>query len=196
MVAPVDGPSAAPGTGFEVGKHNTALQAHVAFFDRDDDGIIWPGDTYRGFRELKFGVLLSILAMLVIHSGFSYITWGSILPDPFFRLKVKYMHRAKHGSDSGVYTTLGEFDDNRFEYIFNMYSTEPHTHLTFTEGVRMVHGNRNPYDPFGWFSAVFEWLSTYLLLWPVDGRGMRKEDVKAIYNGSLFYRVSGKKPKY
>lgn len=52
MVAPVDSPSPAPGTGFEPGKRNTALQAHVAFFDRDDDGIIWPSDTYvnAGFR--------------------------------------------------------------------------------------------------------------------------------------------------
>lgn len=32
------------GAGNEVRK-NTALKSHVAFFDRDRDGIIWPSDT-------------------------------------------------------------------------------------------------------------------------------------------------------
>lgn len=26
------------------------LQQHVAFWDPDRDGVIWPGDTFRGFR--------------------------------------------------------------------------------------------------------------------------------------------------
>lgn len=55
--------------------------------------------------------------------------------------------QGKHGSDSESYTQLGEFDPKRFNYIFDMYSSEPHTHLTFLEGVRMLHGNRNPFDP-------------------------------------------------
>ncbi|KAF9482357.1 Caleosin-domain-containing protein [Pholiota conissans] len=195
MVAPKDALSAAPGTGYEPGAKNTALQSHVAFFDRDNDGIIWPLDTYTGFRAIGFGIFLSLLSMIIIHGGFSYFTWGSILPDPFFRLKIKYMHKGKHGSDTETYTTIGEFDDNRFNYIFNMYSSDPHTHLKFTEGVRMLHGNMNPFDFFGWFAASFEWLATYLMLWPQDPQGVRKEDVKAVYNGSIFYKLSGRKEK-
>jgi hypothetical protein len=90
MVAPKDGASTAPGTGYESGKQNTPLQKHVAFFDSDNDGVIWPSDTYDqrirstltplivsftfsyiGFRALKFGVSFSFLATLIIHSGFS-----------------------------------------------------------------------------------------------------------------------------
>ncbi|CAA7266348.1 unnamed protein product [Cyclocybe aegerita] len=195
MVAPIDGLADAPGTGFEPGKKNTALQMHVAFFDTDNDGIIWPTDTYAGMRDIKFGVVLAFLSAMIIHSGFSYMSWGTYLPDPLFRLRINRMHRAIHGSDSRSYTTTGEFDDNRFNLIFDMYSSAPHTHLTFSEGWRMYRGNMNASDAFGWFASAFEWLATYIMLWPTDPKGMAKEDVKAVFNGSIFYRISGRKPK-
>ncbi|KAF5356093.1 hypothetical protein D9756_004387 [Leucocoprinus leucothites] len=195
MVAPVDAVSTAPGTGFTEGERNSELQGHVAFFDRDNDGIIWPSDTFIGLREIRFSLFWTIVAVLVIHGGFSYMTWGSWLPDPFFRLKIKRMHRAKHGSDSESYTTTGEFDEKRFNAIFEMYSQPPHNKLSFTEGVRMIHGNMNPFDPFGWTAAVFEWWATYYLLWPEDGY-LRKEDVREVYDGSIFYKLSNRKPTY
>ncbi|KAF9449329.1 Caleosin-domain-containing protein [Macrolepiota fuliginosa MF-IS2] len=201
MVAPKNATVPAPGTGFTPGQKNTALQSHVAFFDRDDDGIIWPSDTFIGMREVKFNLFWTIVAVLVIHIGFSYAAWGSWIPDPFFRLKINRMHRAselpcaKHGSDSESYTTTGEFDENRFDTVFNMYSKPPHEQLSFTEGVRMIHGNMNPFDPFGWFAAAFEWWATYYLIWPEDGY-MKKSDVRAVYNGSIFYHISGREPKY
>jgi hypothetical protein len=46
MVAPKDAVASAPGTGFDPENKNTPLQGHVAFFDRDGDGVIWPYDTY------------------------------------------------------------------------------------------------------------------------------------------------------
>jgi hypothetical protein len=70
----------------------------------------------------------------------------------------------------------------------------------------MLHGNMNPFDlvrfssfiqtkaiwfwlmeefmQFGWVAAVFEWWSTYYLLWPEDGY-LRKNDVRAVYDVSL-----------
>ncbi|KAJ3564720.1 hypothetical protein NP233_g8113 [Leucocoprinus birnbaumii] len=196
MVAPVDGAATAPDTRFTDPRKNSALQNHVAFFDRDGDGIIWPSDTFYGMREIQFNLFWTIVSVLVIHGGFSYMTWGSWLPDPFFRLKIKHMHRAKHGSDSESYTTTGEFDESRFDNIFNMYSKPPHDKISFTEGVRMIHGNMNPFDPFGWSAAVFEWWATYYLLWPEDGN-CRKEDVRAIFDGSIFYKLANRnQPSY
>ena len=65
--------------------HQTVLQQHCDFFDRDHDGILWPQDTLVGFYRLGFGVVLSIVSVFVIHANFSYPTCEGWLPDPFFR---------------------------------------------------------------------------------------------------------------
>ncbi|KAJ7779000.1 Caleosin [Mycena metata] len=165
--------------------HRNGLQSHVAFFDQDNDGLIYPLDTYNGFREIGFGMIISLLAMFFIHIAFSWFTFGTFLPDPLFRIRVAGIHRAVHGSDSGSYTQTGEFDERRFDYVFSLYSAPPHTHLSFKEGVRMVRGNRNVYDFFGWVAAISEWGATYLLLWPQDGR-VAKQDVHDILDVCAF----------
>jgi peroxygenase len=38
---------------------------------------------------------------------------------------------------------------------------------------------------FGWVAAVFEWGTTYIMLWPVDGK-VKKEEVKAVYDVRSF----------
>ncbi|CAK5274070.1 unnamed protein product [Mycena citricolor] len=122
----------------------TALQSHVAFFDPDSDGIIWPLDTYRGFRQIGSGILFSALCMVVIHSGFSWLT--SRFPDPLFRIPISNIHKAIHGSDTGSYTQTGDLDLHRFDTVWEHNTQPPHTHMSFSEGVRMVRGDRNPFD--------------------------------------------------
>ena len=87
----------------------TVLQQHCSFFDADDDGVIWPLDTFRGFHAIGFNPLISLLAMLFAHGLLSYATCGSFIPDPFFRIFLENVHRGKHGSDSGVYDNEGRF---------------------------------------------------------------------------------------
>lgn len=67
------------------------------FWDRDSDGVIWPWDTYVGFRDLGFNILFSFAAVLIINLNFSYPTRlaHSYLPDPFFRVYVDSIHKAK-----------------------------------------------------------------------------------------------------
>ncbi|KAF9271633.1 hypothetical protein BGZ68_003278 [Mortierella alpina] len=170
----------------------TVLQQHCAFFDSDDDGIIWPLDTFRGFYALGFNVLLSSLAVVVIHSNLSYPTCPSWLPDPFFRIWTQRIHKDKHGSDTGTFDTEGRFVPQHFEDVFSKYAPQGQDGLTLNDVWRMLKGQRVIADPIGWFAAFFEWVATYILLWPEDGV-MRKEDIRRIYDGSLFYEVAAKR---
>ncbi|KII86584.1 hypothetical protein PLICRDRAFT_163775, partial [Plicaturopsis crispa FD-325 SS-3] len=180
----------------EAAPKHTALQAHVAFFDPDNDGVIWPSDTYNAFRAIHFSILLSLICTAIIHGSFSYLTLPPTrrLPDPRFRLLVAHMHQAKHHSDSRAFTRRGALDAARFEQVWRASTRAPHTHMTFAEGVRMLKRNRDPVDlPFGWFAAVFEWLATYIMLWPARGSGgVKKEDVRGTFDGTIFYKISGR----
>jgi peroxygenase len=77
--------------------NQTVLQQHILFWDRDRDGEIYPWHTYRGFRDLGFNILLSLLSVFIIHGSFSYPTRlaFSLWPDPLFRVFVGGIHKAK-----------------------------------------------------------------------------------------------------
>ncbi|RDW61515.1 putative caleosin-containing protein [Coleophoma crateriformis] len=175
-------------------KHQTVLQQHCAFFDRDGDGVIWPLDTYRGFYALGYGFFLSMVALVIIHSNFSYPTLSGLLPDPFFRIYIDNIHKDKHGSDSGTYDNEGRFIPQKFEDIFAKYASGDKQSISGQEIIDYLKGQRVIMDPIGWFAAIFEWLATYILLWPADGR-MQKEDIRRIYDGSLFYEIAARREK-
>jgi hypothetical protein len=201
------------------------LQQHCDFFDevyilinhpdtvtnkfKDHDGVIWPIDTYRGFYQLGYGIILSIISVLVIHGNFSYPTQSSLLPDPFFRIYIDNIHKDKHGSDTGTYDTEGRFIPQKFEDMFSKYA-DGRDYLTLWDISRLMKGQRLIADPIGWGGAFFECeithyrfshhyntdypvgLATYILLWPNDGR-MVKEDIRGIYDGSLFYKIAARR---
>jgi peroxygenase len=50
-------------------KHQTVLEQHVNYWDRDNDGVIWPMDTFRGFRELGCVAMSFSSRMTVLRRG-------------------------------------------------------------------------------------------------------------------------------
>jgi peroxygenase len=85
----------------------TALQQHVAFFDRNKDGIIYPWETYQGFQAIGFNMTISLLAASVINMALSYATSHSLIPSSSFPIYVDNIQKGKHGSDSDVYDSEG-----------------------------------------------------------------------------------------
>ncbi|KAF2089152.1 Caleosin-domain-containing protein [Saccharata proteae CBS 121410] len=166
-------------------QHRTVVQQHVAYWDRDNDGIIWPLDTYRGVRAWGWSIPLAFLAMFIINFNLSYPTVPGWLPDPFFRIWVSRLHKDKHGSDSMSFDNEGRFKPQNFEDLFAKYDRGNKGGLDAWDLLRAWKGQRMVFDFFGWSAAFLEWFATYLLLWPEDGI-LRKEDVRRVFDGSIF----------
>lgn len=152
--------------------------------------------------------------MLFINIGLSYPSVPGLLPDPFFRIWIKNIHKSKHGSDTGTYDTEGRFLPQKFEDVFAKYGTKgAEDGITFRQALTAAKGQRLAMDPFGWTAELLECgslrrievppppsfhadsdsgFATYLFLWPADGL-MRKEDVRRVYDGSLFFEVASKR---
>lgn len=192
------------------------VQQHCDYFDRDGDGIIWPIDTWRCFREwpgpLSFWPL-ALFGTYIIHFALSYPTVKGIMPDPFFRIWIENVHKNKHGSDSMAYDAEGRFRPQNFEDFFAKYDKHGKNGLTIWEVANALRGQAFAFDFFGCTAASLECerhtfiplsrsthlrlilligLATYLLLWPEDGV-MKKDDVRRVYDGSIFYEKAGKK---
>ncbi|XP_057832529.1 peroxygenase [Cryptomeria japonica] len=172
----------------------TVLQQHVAFFDKNKDGIIYPIDTYKGFHVIGFNVFLAIFATIVIHVAFGFATQPGWIPSLLLPIYVSHIHKAKHGSDSETYDTEGRFDPAKFDAIFSKYARKHPDMLSFCEMQCMLKGNRNLNDFFGWLAAELEWVFIYILIRNKKGY-IEKEQVRAMFDGSLFEVLEKKNTK-
>ena len=118
--------------------------------------MIWPRDTYRGFRRWGWTVPLALLATLIINFWLSYPTVHGYLPDPFFRIYIDRLHNDKHGSDSTTYDSEGRFSPQHFEEIFAKYDTGDKGGLDKWDVCRFWNGQRLPFDVFGMSATFFE----------------------------------------
>ncbi|XP_061354771.1 probable peroxygenase 4 [Gastrolobium bilobum] len=164
------------------------LQKHVAFFDRNQDGIVYPWETFQGFRAIGCGILLSTFASIFINFGLSQKTRPGKFPSILLPIEVKNIHKAKHGSDSGVYDSEGRFVPSKFEEIFSKHARKDPNALTSDELMGMLKENRVPKDFKGWLASYTEWKILYVLCKDKDGL-LHKETVRAVYDGSLFEKM-------
>jgi hypothetical protein len=52
----------------------TVLQQHIAFFDRNDDGVIYPWETFQGMCRIDWLSVLTSLNVCWVHPAFSPVS--------------------------------------------------------------------------------------------------------------------------
>ncbi|KAJ0495074.1 putative plant seed peroxygenase [Helianthus annuus] len=178
-----------------INNDQNVLQKHVEFFDRNNDGVIYPWETFQGFRAIGCGILLSSFAAVFINVGLSGKTRpGKRYPNLLFPIHIANIKMAKHGSDSGVYDAHGRFVPSKFEEIFHKYARTNSEALTTDELDEFLKGNREPKDYGGWIGGLSEWKILYYLA--KDKTGLLKKDtIKAVYDGSLFEKMAAETTK-
>ncbi|KAK9918600.1 hypothetical protein WJX75_005236 [Coccomyxa subellipsoidea] len=177
--------------GADTANNRTVLQQHVDFFDSDNDGKIFPQDTYAGFRRMGFNILISMYAVVVIHGTLAYPTHSSWIPDPRLPILTRNIHKCHHGSDSMVYDKEGRFMPEKFEEIFTQHDRDNKGGLSLRDILRLWNSHRDAYDLFGWSAEFLEWLALYLAARNEQGF-VPKEAVRGQYDGSLFYQLARK----
>ncbi|KAF9674027.1 hypothetical protein SADUNF_Sadunf10G0085000 [Salix dunnii] len=172
---------------FVPNEHNF-LQKHVFFFDRNQDGIVYPWETFQGFRSIGCGILLSTVSAFLINIALSQKTRPGKFPSLLFPIEVKNIQRAKHGSDSGVYDSEGRFVPAKFEEIFSKHARSHPNSLTSDELMGMLKANREAKDFRGWVASYTEWKILYNLC-KDKGDLLHRDTIRAAYDGSLFERM-------
>ncbi|PHT48506.1 putative peroxygenase 5 [Capsicum baccatum] len=167
----------------------TPLEKHVMFFDINNDGIIYPSETYQAFRKMGRGIFRSMFAAVLIHFTLSHKTRPGKCPSLLFPIVVENIKYAIHGSDSGAYDSEGRFVPEKFEEIFKKHANQNPDSLTYNEVKELLKTNRERKDYYGWANAFVDWKSLYDLGKSNHGT-LTKETVRAVYDGSLFEQIA------
>lgn len=186
--------AAAAGVAPAAGNGMTELQKHVAFFDRNHDGIITFDETYQGLRDVGVGDVTAKASAAFINGALGPKTRPDNSNSSSMDIYVENIQKGKHGSDTGAYDAQGRFVPAKLDEMFTKHAKTVPNALTKDELDEMLKDNREKMDVAGWLGAKSEWEMLYKLAKDKDGR-LPKDTVRAVYDGSLFYQLAAQGKK-
>lgn len=161
------------------------LQKHVAFFDKNEDGILTVSETAQGLQELGQGKIQSWFSASVIHLGLA-----PSINDSIFKLDIDMaqINKGKHDSDTDIYLANGELDLNRFDTLFTRFDANRSGSLSVDEVTAMRAAVK---EKNGGLAAKAEWSVLMSLLSDTTETNSKGKDVKALTRASLASFYSG-----
>ncbi|KAI1662832.1 Caleosin related protein-domain-containing protein [Daldinia decipiens] len=162
------------------------LRQNAEYFDSDQDGIIWPRDTYKGYRKLGWGITYSCLVASILHSTLSYPTGDSYTPDPLLRIR----YDGKHSTGNVSYDEKGQARGNQVcETILAKYDKNNKGGMDIRDILRFCKDQRSVSTCYGWSLTALEWLALYLALRQHNGI-VGSEDIRTAFDGSVLFKRS------
>ncbi len=167
----------------------TALQKHVDFFDRNNNGSITLSETHEGLVALGLGSTRSWGLATAINAGLG-ITTGASWFSPL-TINTANIAAGKHPSDSDIYDEQGNFSAPKFAELFDKFDLDGDGALSNEEFVNFR--NRKFEDESSSLASSLE----FGLLMEIAGedrgdtRVLTAATLASFYDGSLFYRIAG-----
>ncbi len=182
-------------TGFSTtAKAETALQAHVKFFDTNENGLITIPETYQGLRKLGFGIMESVKISTVVGVLVGPKTYYSMWD--MFSLNITNIKQGVHDSHTGVYDAEGNFNEERLRELFSKFDTNMDQMLSQDEINAMLKANYQ--TSFGHSASKGEF--DFLMRIASKEENIHGKSVSAVtyqtmldmYEGRLLYQVAEK----
>ncbi|KAI8340896.1 Caleosin related protein-domain-containing protein [Chlamydoabsidia padenii] len=163
---------------------NAAVEKHTKFWDRKNKGYITPVDAVFGFIHLGYGIIVSVTLGTFLGVLVSYSTQDTWMPDPMCRTRMEKLQKI---SKDAPYDLNGQLDMEKFDKLFDKYAKSDISGKTITLKELMEWNEATYKDPLTWSTNALESFAIYLL---VGNKGVvKREDVQAAYDGTLFYKV-------
>ncbi|KAF3063989.1 Peroxygenase 1 [Daldinia childiae] len=166
------------------------LRQNAEYFDADQDGIIWPRDTYKGYRKLGWGITYSCLVASILHSILSYPTRDSFTPDPLLRIRYDSNSNGKHSIGKASYDEKGQVRGNQvYENILAKYDQNSKGGMDIRDILRFWKDQRSVSTFHDWSLNILEWSALYLALRRHNGI-VGSEDIRMAFDGSVLFKRS------
>ncbi len=175
----------------------TALERHVAYFDRDRDGKIRLGESVRAIHDLGVGWELSILLALIIHVFLGPITSRG----PRLTIDISSISRGVHAGDTGIFDKEGRFAAAVFDQLWEETlgaerANAVDASITKAELLRFMKAHGEQSAVGGWFS----WAEASILFCvgsdayrEVDGKlaaALSRRRLRGFYGGTLLHSIA------
>jgi peroxygenase len=157
----------------------TRLFEHLSFFDQKNSGTVSPGDNYRGWRSLGFGVFKSLQLAAGSAAVFGRRHGGTVI--------IAEIGTSRPSGATGIYDRDGNIDEARWAQFRAAFERTARSGVLTQDDAKAVLAEQVtlgtvPRRQFGSLYAVCEKMN--------GTKTITIDQMRSLYDGSLLYRAA------